>query len=431
MVETSFIHPVRSSSVAAAESSPRQSSRTRRRGGEESDLRSPSELLKEIGVAGAEVVKVIKGRGWEICEPKGLEEHKRYYLPGGRANGENATRGEHYVVGEGELYAYVLERGGTSYLFPSASQPLALATALRLSSSRDISAPRTAETPTERNCDASITRRSALFESGEDTDLVEYFSDENCSSASRQRKKRRKNKNAPERAQPTGLQNQQPSDNVIVVDDNPDTDSAASRDRRISEDQVRAETSTRPGHRSEVEQYETALKLNGCRVQLLKDVDVNLLRAVAAIAFRKAALPSPDRERGESQSTHALHELERFAERIQVARNCLSYTVAAIVDQGDNSSGSDTFMSEIDIPSFVSTGQGRLMLMQDIERYVLLVGQALRPFTYSDRANSAGRSSNSVNVRPLQRHIDKTTAELLELSLRVCGRNKRGLRGKP
>lgn len=91
--------------------SPRQPSRTRRRGADPADHRSPSELLKEIGIAGAEVVKILKGRGWEVSEPKGLEEYKRYYLPGGRARGDDANRGEDYVVGEGELYAYVLDKG--------------------------------------------------------------------------------------------------------------------------------------------------------------------------------------------------------------------------------------------------------------------------------------------------------------------------------
>ncbi|EGZ29306.1 hypothetical protein PHYSODRAFT_469091 [Phytophthora sojae] len=120
-METSFIHPSRSSSEASERQtpSPRQNSRSRRRGVDSSDSRSPLELLKEIGIAGAEVVKVLKARGWEVCEPKGLEEHKRYYLPGGKAKGEEAKRGEDFVVGEGELYAYVLEKGALLVLLAS------------------------------------------------------------------------------------------------------------------------------------------------------------------------------------------------------------------------------------------------------------------------------------------------------------------------
>ncbi|KAG6963182.1 hypothetical protein JG688_00008266 [Phytophthora aleatoria] len=91
MVETYFIHPTRSPSVAS-EPSPRHSSRTRRRGADSADNRLPSELLKEIGIAGTEVVKVLKGRD-------------------GRTKGEDTNRGEDYVVGEGELYAYVLDKG--------------------------------------------------------------------------------------------------------------------------------------------------------------------------------------------------------------------------------------------------------------------------------------------------------------------------------
>ncbi|KAG3117018.1 hypothetical protein PI124_g4330 [Phytophthora idaei] len=86
--------------------------------------------------------------------------------------------------------------------------------------------------------------------------------------------------------------NQQPEDNVIIVDDTHDTDSVTSRNHQISEDQVPVETGTRSGHRTEVEQYETALKLKASRAQLLKDVDLNLLRSVAEIAFRQAALKS-------------------------------------------------------------------------------------------------------------------------------------------
>eukprot|EP00644_Phytophthora_capsici_P001918 jgi/Phyca11/107845/e_gw1.14.441.1 len=110
IVEMSLSRPARSASVTS-EPSPRQSSRSRRRAGDSSDHHSPSELLKQIGLAGPAVVKVLKGRGWEICEPKGLEEHKRYYLPGCRAKGDSAQHGEDYLVGEGELYEYVLEKG--------------------------------------------------------------------------------------------------------------------------------------------------------------------------------------------------------------------------------------------------------------------------------------------------------------------------------
>jgi hypothetical protein len=69
--------------------------------------------LKEIGIAGPEVVKILKARGWEVRESsiKDLDSRERYYLPGGKAKGDDAEHFEDFLMGVGELYAYVLERG--------------------------------------------------------------------------------------------------------------------------------------------------------------------------------------------------------------------------------------------------------------------------------------------------------------------------------
>ncbi|KAG6962858.1 hypothetical protein JG687_00006896 [Phytophthora cactorum] len=118
----------------------------------------------------------------------------------------------------------------------------------------------------------------------------------------------------------------------------------------------------------------------------------------------------------------------KYAERIQVARNCLSYTIAAIVDQSADSPDSDGIDSGIDIPTFVSTGQGRLNLLQDIERCILRVGQPRRQFTHNDDDNSAyssDRSTKAADIRHVQRHIDKTTRELLELAMRISGKSRK------
>lgn len=150
-------------------------------------------------------------------------------------------------------------------------------------------------------------------------------------------------------------------------------------------------------------------------------MDLNLLRSVAEIAFRQAGLKTSEND----DSHQRLGELQRNAERIQVARNCLSYTIAAIVDQCDSSPNADAVDFGVDIPSFVSTGQGRLNLLQDIERYLLRVGQTLRQYTFSDPHASAYLSDRSVeatDLRPFQRHMDKTTRELLELTMRICGK---------
>nr|KAE8921645.1 hypothetical protein PF009_g28080 [Phytophthora fragariae] len=74
-------------------------SRNRSRGSDR--YAKPSELLQQIGLMGKEVVKILKRMGWEVCDPKALQEHKLYYAPGGRAKGEMAVHGEDFFVGEG------------------------------------------------------------------------------------------------------------------------------------------------------------------------------------------------------------------------------------------------------------------------------------------------------------------------------------------
>ncbi|KAK1933971.1 hypothetical protein P3T76_011731 [Phytophthora citrophthora] len=400
--EMSFIRPARSASVTS-EPSPRQNSRSRRRAGDSSDHRSPSELLKQIGLAGPVVVKILKARGWEICEPKGLEEHKRYYLPGGKAQGDSAKHGEDYLVGEGELYEYVLEKGGANYITQNSIQ----ASVSSMSSKRSSkSVPRNVGSTEKCNADkAKTTRRLDLRR---DTEFVEE-SDESCSSSSHQHKKRRKKQTTSELAQVFMRQMAEKSAEVVVVDG---TDSTASEDHNKSGGPAPVESKVRPTRPTEVEQYESSLKLGTSRAQLLKDIDLNLLRSVAEIAYRQSALQSSDKGNA--------HELERFAQRIQVAMNCLSFTVAEIVDNADNLSDPD---EGVDIPSFVCTGRGRLTIMQDIERYLLLVGQTLRQLQYSERNNSSPSTSpgrSKVELRPLQRHIDKTAGELLGLAKRIC-----------
>ncbi|KAG3001746.1 hypothetical protein PC121_g13710 [Phytophthora cactorum] len=93
-----------------------ESSRNRRRNPD--PFGKPSELLQQIGLRGKEVVKILKERDWDVCDPKALQEHKLYYVPGGRAKGELAVQGEDFFVGEGELYAYILDKGGVHFLLP-------------------------------------------------------------------------------------------------------------------------------------------------------------------------------------------------------------------------------------------------------------------------------------------------------------------------
>lgn len=266
-------------------------------------------------------------------------------------------------------------------MIPNADQSLKTATTPSRSSSRDKSVPRAASNQSMGVPHEGTPKRSPFFESGEDTDLVEYFSDERYRSTSRQHQKKRRKKQKTTEQAPTSQQKQQPREDVIAVDD---TDSAASRDLQTSGDQAPAGTITRFGRRAEVVQYESALKTRGYRAQLLKDVDLNLLRSLAEIAFRQAALEYSNQRSEEVQQER---ELKRFAHRILVARNCLSYTIARIVGWNGDSSNPDAIDTGIDTVSFVSTGQCRLMLMQDIERYVLRLSKTIRQFTFGDRDN--------------------------------------------
>jgi hypothetical protein len=303
--------------------------------------------------------------------------------------------------------------GGKNYLIPNADQTLASYTMQRDSSVRDNSAPRTSATFTEVAPGEACSRRdSVVFESGDDTDNIEYVSEEGDNSHSRQRR-RKKLKTSEHSETEVG----QARNDVIVVDDSHDTDSPPPRARCTTEEQETPQPRTRPDRRTEVEKYEAALKLRGATAQLLKGVDLNLLRSVAQVAYRVSKLVR-DNEQNFS-------ELERFAERIQVARNCFSSAIAGIVELDTSLFGSSANESGIELPSFISSGQGRLPLVQDIERYVLLACQVLRPLTYSACGT---RSGDVTDLRPLQQHIDTTSKELVDLAMKICGKDKRNIR---
>uniref|UniRef100_M4C6U0 Uncharacterized protein n=1 Tax=Hyaloperonospora arabidopsidis (strain Emoy2) TaxID=559515 RepID=M4C6U0_HYAAE len=86
------------------------------------ETRLPRELLAQIGISGKEVVKIIKARGWDIVEPHGLQQQNLYYLPGvlQKVEFSNYASRQHrdFLVGEGELYAFILREGGLGFLLP-------------------------------------------------------------------------------------------------------------------------------------------------------------------------------------------------------------------------------------------------------------------------------------------------------------------------
>ncbi|EGZ29323.1 hypothetical protein PHYSODRAFT_294532 [Phytophthora sojae] len=135
--------------------------------------------------------------------------------------------------------------------------------------------------------------------------------------------------------------------NVIVVDDNNETDSATSRGPSTNNHQG----STEPPRnmRTPVEQYESALKARGSQAQLLKDLDLSLLRSVAEIAFCQVTLTASSRRNGNSLQDETHHELQRYARRIEVAKSRLSVSIADIA--GKQSESPTSADSGIDIPS--------------------------------------------------------------------------------
>ncbi|RLN63387.1 hypothetical protein BBJ29_001735 [Phytophthora kernoviae] len=73
--------------------------------------RTPTELLQKIGLLGKEVVAILIERGWEVEEPRKLQQHKVYHTLEGRTKGDQVEQGRDYFVGEGELYAFILDQG--------------------------------------------------------------------------------------------------------------------------------------------------------------------------------------------------------------------------------------------------------------------------------------------------------------------------------
>ncbi|KAE9007036.1 hypothetical protein PR003_g17244 [Phytophthora rubi] len=204
-----------------------------------------------------------------------------------------------------------------------------------------------------------------------------------------------------------------------------------------------SDTTHERSQRAEVDGYELALSARGWRAQLLKDVDLHLLRAVAEIAscLETTEASSADgqlnsSEGAERDSTQALRELETAASRVQVAQRRLSSMVAATIAQAESLSGARgaKAVHGINTPRFVSTGEGSLVLMSDIERYLLLMGEAVRRYrrakasiSQSGSSAASGQAGEVVDLWPLQLHIEGLMAELKELSASIYDQAKRRL----
>ncbi|KAG4058788.1 hypothetical protein PC123_g6270 [Phytophthora cactorum] len=368
-----------------------ESSRNRRRNPD--PFGKPSELLQQIGLRGKEVVKILKERDWDVCDPKALQEHKLYYVPGGRAKGELAVQGEDFFVGEGELYAYILDKGGVHFLLPDEGY----STETKMDSESDfeiLDQPPPRVEPLEgREIPAELLQ--------ETSDAPKTTSDPWQPKRKRRKKLLIANGKTAAKAKPAKRQRKKILSSFLMV-----------------------------AGTAEFGAYEAALTARGWRAQLLQDIDLHLLRSVAAIARRQVALEVASGEQNHfccDREDSGLHEgvhqeLKVLSSGIKASQNDLSSMIAVIIQQAEriHSPERAECAARIGISGFVPTGSGNLMLMRDMERHLLLIVAAVRQYlrTKSVSSYSGGQVSTSKrsDLRALQLNIEKMNAELTELS---------------
>jgi hypothetical protein len=195
------------------------------------------------------------------------------------------------------------------------------------------------------------------------------------------------------------------------------------------------------GQQAEFSLYESSLTARGWRAQLLQDVDVHLLRSVAAVDRRNRAQEAI--EDGQKKSArpvegvgpHArdaaevLYELDGLMKSIRASQDDLSSLVETIIAQAERLAIPDRIdpVGRIGIPNFVATDTGRLVLMRDMERYLLLVVAAVRRYQRSRKtfrdvelAGAAAQASRGAvkraDLRALQLRIEESKSELQELA---------------
>ncbi|KAG6604638.1 uncharacterized protein IUM83_13996 [Phytophthora cinnamomi] len=426
------------------------STRNRRRGSD--PYGKPSELLQKIGLLGKEVVKILKRIGWEVCDPKALQEHKLYYVPGGRGKGELAVQGEDFFVGEGELYAYILEQGGIRFLLPDERW----STESKMESESDVEIleqPRPeAKKQTLNPTKAELGDRGGEEQSKnfvdpspnflgpkDDNDSLSHealpITSKSASSQPPQRKRRKKLSPADgktaSKAKPVKHQVRKPRKKPAQTQDSPQLPAPI---KAVKEESIPFVAADGCGQLVQFGAYEAALTARGWRAQLLQDIDLHLLRSVAGIARRQLALAAAggcDQKffvrLGEDARPHEgiLQELKTLSSGIKASQNDLSSMIAAVIAQAERVEVPARIecAARIGIPAFVSTGSGSLVLLRDIERHVLLIVAAMRQYlrarniaNHSDCDNSAHGGVKRPDLRALQLNIEKMNAELNELS---------------
>ncbi|RAW29056.1 hypothetical protein PC110_g14576 [Phytophthora cactorum] len=395
-----------------------ESSRNRRRNPD--PFGKPSELLQQIGLRGKEVVKILKERDWDVCDPKALQEHKLYYVPGGRAKGELAVQGEDFFVGEGELYAYILDKGGVHFLLPDEGY----STETKMDSESDfeiLDQPPPRVEPIQQHLEGREIPAELLQET---SDAPKTTSDPWQPKRKRRKKLLIANGKTAAKAKPAKRQVRKPRQKI-------DAKAATfAVECLVKEEKNPFVFSDGCGHFAEFGAYEAALTARGWRAQLLQDIDLHLLRSVAAIARRQVALEVASGEQNHfccDREDSGLHEgvhqeLKVLSSGIKASQNDLSSMIAVIIQQAEriHSPERAECAARIGISGFVPTGSGNLMLMRDMERHLLLIVAAVRQYlrTKSVSSYSGGQVSTSKrsDLRALQLNIEKMNAELTELS---------------
>ncbi|KAE8988345.1 hypothetical protein PF005_g24792 [Phytophthora fragariae] len=376
-------------------------SRNRSRGSDR--YAKPSELLQQIGLMGKEVVKILKRMGWEVCDPKALQEHKLYYAPGGG------------------LYAYILNKGGIRFLLPDEDW----------SSESKVKSESDVEIMEQPPAHAETTQRTV----NPTTALKQTLPTASTNSGPQQPPRKRRKKlctadgKAESKAKPVKRQVRKPRKKPVATQD--DTKLSAPI-KSVKEESIPFIAADGCGQLVQFGVYEAALTARGWRAQLLQDIDLHLLRSVAGIARRQFALAatgqkSPSRLSEDAGPPHEgiAQEVKTLSSGIKASQNDLSSMIAAIIAQAERVELPQRIecAARIGILAFVSTGSGNMVLLGDIERHVLLIIAALRQYlrvrnivSLSESDGSAHGRANRPDLRALQLNIEKMNAELNELS---------------
>ncbi|KAL3666260.1 hypothetical protein V7S43_008511 [Phytophthora oleae] len=405
------------------------------------ETRLPRELLARIGINGKEVVSIIKERDWDIEEPHGLQQQKLYYLPGAKEKREQAKQNEDFFVGEGELYAFILKQGGLRYLLPEED----------LSTESDESDVEMTQPSRPTQGDAVSAANSPVEDSSDEmSDSCSSDSTAETTPGAEQRKwKRRKklstarNKAAEEMEKPMipPTKRRRKAKKTVPATEQDDQD----RIRVTPKVKLEQATCGEIGQQTEFSEYESSLTARGWRAQLLQDIDVHMLRSVAAVDRRQRAREASNEGQKRSgrptegvgphaqDAAEILQELDGLTHSIQASQDDLSSMIESIIVQGERLSIPDRIdpVGRIGISGFVSTGPGSLVLMRDIERYLLLFVAAVRRYQRSrnaictnERAKMSPlptkRAMKRADLRALQLSIEESKRELQELATFVA-----------